>query len=131
MASPDPRIQDWTARVDGAIKTEVLRMHHHLSAWERVSTLIADNPDLPDSYWWEFMFETYASTQASAVRRQADSRRDVNSLMRLIMDVRGAKQPVNSAPGKRPGSNAPGGAQRETPIPANISPAARAASEAP
>jgi hypothetical protein len=84
----DTRIADWTARVDGAIKAEVIRMHHHLSAWERVSAMIADNPDLPDSYWWEFMFEIYAMSQASAVRRQADTRRDVNSLMRLLMDVR-------------------------------------------
>jgi hypothetical protein len=88
VATVDPRIEDWTARIDGAIKAEVLRMHHHLSTWQRVSALLADNPDLPDSYWWEFMFETYSMTQASAVRRQADSRRDVNSLMRLIMDVR-------------------------------------------
>src|SRR3954468_20960170 len=63
-------------------------MHHHRSAWDRVSVMLADNAELPDSYWWEFMFETYAITQASAVRRQADNRRDVDSLMRFIMDVR-------------------------------------------
>lgn len=84
----DPRIADWTDRVDGAIKVEVIRMHHHKSAWDRVSAMLADNPDLPDSYWWEFSFETYAMSQASAVRRQADSRKDVNSLMRLMMDMR-------------------------------------------
>jgi hypothetical protein len=84
----DPRIKDWTARIDGKVKAEVIRMHHHKSAWDRVSAMLTDNADLPDSYWWEFMFETYAITQASAVRRQADSRRDVDSLMRFIMDVR-------------------------------------------
>lgn len=63
----DPRIVDWTTRIDGAIKAEVIRMHHHLSAWQRVSAMIADNPNLPDSYWWEFMFEIYAMSQASAV----------------------------------------------------------------
>ena len=89
--SIDPRIEDWTQRVEGAIKAEVIHMHHHLSVWRRVSDMLAANPSLPDSYWWEFMFETYAMTQASAVRRQADKRKDVNSLMRLIMDVcRGA-----------------------------------------
>lgn len=86
--TPDPRIQDWTARIDGKVKNEVIRMHHHKAAWDRFSAMLADNPDLPDSYWWEFMFETYAITQASAVRRQADSRTDVDSLMRLIMDLR-------------------------------------------
>jgi len=84
----DPRIQDWTARIDGKVKTEVIRMHHHKAAWDRVSAMLADNPDLPDSYWWEFMFETYAITQASAVRRQADDRKDVDSLMRVMMDLR-------------------------------------------
>jgi hypothetical protein len=83
----DLRIKDWTARIDGKVKVEVVRMHHHKSAWDRVSAMLTDNADLPDSYWWEFMFETYAITQASAVRRQADSRRDVDSLMRFIMDV--------------------------------------------
>ncbi len=84
----DSRITDWTERIDGAIKAEVIRMHHHKSAWTRVSAMLAENADLPDSYWWEFMFEIYAMSQASAVRRQADPRRDVNSLMRLIMDMR-------------------------------------------
>lgn len=84
----DSRITGWTDRVDGAIKVEVVRMHHHKSTWDRVSALLADNQGLPDSYWWEFMFETYAMSQASAVRRQADTRKDVNSLVRLIMDIR-------------------------------------------
>jgi hypothetical protein len=83
----DPRIAAWTARIDGKVKAEVIRMHHHKAAWDRVSAMLADNPDLPDSYWWEFMFETYGVTQASAVRRQADGRRDVDSLMRFIMDM--------------------------------------------
>jgi hypothetical protein len=63
-------------------------MHHHKSAWDRVAAVLAENSDLPASYWWEFMFETYTMSQASAVRRQADTRKDVNSLMRLIMNVR-------------------------------------------
>jgi hypothetical protein len=84
----DPRIKQWTKRIEGAIQAEVIRMHHHKSAWDRVSAIVADNSDLPDSYWWEFMFETYAMSQASAVRRQADTRKDVNSLMRFIMDMR-------------------------------------------
>ena len=33
----DPRIEQWTKRVDGTIKAEVMRMHHHMSAWQRVS----------------------------------------------------------------------------------------------
>jgi hypothetical protein len=70
------------------VKAEVMRMHHHKSAWDRVCAMLSDNADLPHSYWWEFMFERYAITHASAVRRQADNRKDVDSLMRFIMDVR-------------------------------------------
>jgi hypothetical protein len=44
----DPRIKDWTARIDGKVKVEVVRMHHHKSAWDRVSAMLTDNADLPD-----------------------------------------------------------------------------------
>jgi hypothetical protein len=37
-----------------------------------------------ESYWWEFMTDTYATTQTTAVRRQLDSRADVASLWRLL-----------------------------------------------
>jgi hypothetical protein len=82
----DSRITNWTERIDGAIKAEVIRMHHHKSAWTRVSAMLAENADLPDSYWWEFMFEIYAMSQAFAVRRQADARRDVNSASSWICE---------------------------------------------
>ena len=56
--TPDPRITNWIDRVDGTIQVEVIRMHHHKSAWDRVFAMLADSPDLPDSYWWEFTVGT-------------------------------------------------------------------------
>ncbi len=42
-----------------------------------------------ESYWWEFMRDTYATTQAVAVRRQADTMRGVASLAKLIEEISG------------------------------------------
>ncbi len=84
----DARIEKWTTWIDGTIKNELLTMHLHRFAWQEATKLIEDNAELPESYWWEFMYETYAITQAAAVRRQADVRRDVVSLARFLMDVR-------------------------------------------
>jgi hypothetical protein len=84
----DPRIEKWQGWIDGLIKSNVLTMHLHRYAWEEATGVISDNAELPDSYWWEFMFETYSITQAVAVRRVADERRDVASLGRLLKDLR-------------------------------------------
>lgn len=60
-----------------------LRRH----AWEEVSGILQRHGGLPDSYWWDFMVETYATTQVMAVRRQADSHRDVVSLAKLLEPI--------------------------------------------
>ena len=87
----DPRIATWTTWIDGTIKNEFLTMHLHRYAWQEATKLVEDNAELPDSYWWEFMYETYAITQAAAIRRQVDVRRDAASLLRLLNAVqRGA-----------------------------------------
>jgi len=54
----------------------------------KVSKMLEENGQLPDSYWWEFMVDTYIVTQAVAVRRQADTHPDVASLGKLIEQVR-------------------------------------------
>jgi hypothetical protein len=62
-------------------------MHLQRDAWQTVSAMLEQNPQLPESYWWELMLDTYATTQAVAVRRQADLRADVVSLARLIAEI--------------------------------------------
>jgi hypothetical protein len=64
-------------------------MHLHRDTWREVQGIIAVHGDLPDSYWWAFMRDTYVTSQAVAVRRQADRHRDVASLGRLMEEVRG------------------------------------------
>jgi hypothetical protein len=52
-----------------------MTMHLQRDAYRKVSEMLTANADdLPDSYWWEFMRDTHATTQAVAVRRQADTR---------------------------------------------------------
>jgi AbiU2 len=83
----DERIVRWTRWVEGPIRANVLNMFLQRDAWLTVSQVIEGNGQLPHSYWWEFMFDTYSTTQAIAVRRQADLRSDVASLGRLINEI--------------------------------------------
>lgn len=86
----DERIVKWTGWLDGMIKNNIFAMHLQRLAWREVSAMLAENADaLPPSYWWEFMRDTYATTQAVAVRRQADTMRGVASLAKLVEEVAG------------------------------------------
>jgi hypothetical protein len=75
--------------MDHGISSDVFTMHLHRFAWMRIEQITNDNPALngTESYMWEFMFDTYSRTQASAVRRQADTDPQVVSLGRLISEV--------------------------------------------
>jgi hypothetical protein len=65
-AVADQRIEKWTRWIDGVIKNNVLAMHLHRHAWREVAEILERNPGLPESYWWEFMLDTYATTQGIA-----------------------------------------------------------------
>jgi hypothetical protein len=82
------RIDKWTSWLDGTIKNNVLSMYLHRDVWREVSDMLRQRGNLPDSYWWDFMRDTYATTQAAAVRRQADRQDDAASLANLIAEVR-------------------------------------------
>ena len=85
----DQRIAKWTGWIDGTIRSNVMTMHLQRDAYRKVSEMLTANADkLPESYWWGFMRDTYATTQAVAVRRQADTHRDVASLGKVIEEVR-------------------------------------------
>lgn len=89
MISPEDRIAAWVVQIESAIAPEVIRMHHHKAVWDRVAAMLGDNAEaLPESSWWAYMFETYSVTQALAIRRLADVRKDSSSLLRLLMDLR-------------------------------------------
>ena len=59
-------------------------MHDYRATWTHVGNMLAANAALPSSHWWQFMRDTYATTQAVAVRRQADRHRDAGSLGALL-----------------------------------------------
>lgn len=86
----DERVARWTSwvRTNGAIHLNVVTMHLHRAAWRQVQEIVVANGSLPDSYWWEFLRDTYATTQVTAVRRQTDVRRDAASLARLLVELR-------------------------------------------
>lgn len=63
-------------------------MHLQRDAYMKVTGILAANPTLPDSYWWEFMVDTYITTQAMAVRRQADVDKRVASLIRIMLELK-------------------------------------------
>jgi hypothetical protein len=85
----DQRIAKWTRWIQGpTIAGDVTNMHLQRHAWLEVSQVIQSNGQLPDSYWWKFMLDTYRHTQASAVRRQADTHKDAASLGKLIEQIR-------------------------------------------
>jgi hypothetical protein len=91
------RIEKWRGWIDGQIKDEVLTMHLHRDTWTQTQAIIAANPGLPESYWWEFMGDTYAVTQAVAVRRQVDIHKDVASLGKLVSELADEPQILTQA----------------------------------
>jgi hypothetical protein len=81
------RRERWRTWIDGPIRTNVLKMFLQRDAYMKVTGMLAANKSLPDSYWWEFMVDTYITTQAMAVRRQADEDRRVASLRRIMIEL--------------------------------------------
>ena len=85
----DQRVAKWKRWCEEMIDPDVLTMYLRRYAALEVGKILEDNDDqLPESYWWEFMGDTYGTTQAVAVRRQADTHRDAASLGKLIEQIR-------------------------------------------
>lgn len=93
----DAHIEKWTGWVElgGPLYSNVMTMNLHRATWRQVQEILVANGTLPDSYWWEFMTDTYATTQTTAVRRQLDRRADVASLWRLLDEVRRFRQSLS------------------------------------
>jgi hypothetical protein len=89
----NPRIAKWTRWVDaprnegGGMKDDILGMHLRRDTWEQVQAMLRGRDDLPESYWWRFMFDTYVEAQGAAVRRQVYADSDANSLGRLLLEM--------------------------------------------
>jgi hypothetical protein len=84
----DSRIEKWRRWMEDTILPDIHAMYLQRAAYRRVHEIVLANEGLPrDSYFWEYLEETYAPTQATAVRRQAESNSRVKSLGRLLQEV--------------------------------------------
>jgi hypothetical protein len=69
------------------VRPQVYTLHLRRQVWLETEAMLRANPDLPDSYWWGFMTDTYVVTQAVAVRAQVDKRDDVICLARVLREM--------------------------------------------
>jgi hypothetical protein len=83
----DSRIEKWLPCLTDEIQPEVMTMNLHRHVFREVGAIVERNATLPPSYWFEFSSETYATTQAVAIRRQAEVDTRVISLGRLIDEI--------------------------------------------
>jgi hypothetical protein len=86
MATRDSKVEKWLGWIDGQIKDEIIVMNLHRSTYREVIAM-AQKAALPDSYFWEYLQDTYSTTQAVAIRRQAETSSRVRSLGRLITEA--------------------------------------------
>jgi hypothetical protein len=86
----DPKVARWRGWIDGSIKNDVIGMHHRRQIWRELTEITDANPELAamPSAFWEYARDTYATTQAIAIRRQADITRGTCSLARLITELK-------------------------------------------
>lgn len=85
----DQRVEKWKDWLEKGISNDVYSMHLQRFAWKRMHEIIDENETLKGttSYFWEWLFDLYAKTQAGAVRRQADVNDQAASLGQLIHEI--------------------------------------------
>jgi hypothetical protein len=92
--SVDPKVARWREWIEGAIYNDIVLMHHRLQVWREVGEIVEGNARLAEmsSSLWDLHRDNYATTQAIAIRRQADMRRGTCSLARLVTEMRSNAQ---------------------------------------
>lgn len=81
----DKRYQRWVEWLE-VVRNETLSLFLNRDYWNGLGEMTRNN-DLPESSFFPALSRWYVTTQAVAIRRQVDTRRDVVSLLRLIKDV--------------------------------------------
>lgn len=82
----DSRIEKWLSWIEDPIRNDVLSMYLRRDTYETVGRIVRD-ADLPPSYYWEYLQDTYGETMSVAIRRQAEVSVRVHSLGQLINEV--------------------------------------------
>jgi hypothetical protein len=85
--APDSRVEKWKRWIESQIRAEVLGMNNHRAIYKEVGRVITEHGDLPPSQFFVFLADTYAATQAIAVRRQAEVDTRVISLGTLLDEI--------------------------------------------
>jgi hypothetical protein len=83
----DSRVEKWRKWIDGRIFQGFAMMNLHRDTYRKVQGIVEENDQLPGSYFLEFLQDHYASVQAMAIRRQADTDPRVISLGRLMAEI--------------------------------------------
>jgi hypothetical protein len=83
----DSRIEKWRRWCAGRIRDDILTMHLHRHVFREVGEITKANSDLPASYFFDYLQDTYATTQAIAIRRQAETGTRVCTLGRLLTEI--------------------------------------------
>ena len=83
----DKRLAKWTGWLWNHIGPEIHSLHVNREMWLGTQQIIAANPTLPRSYWWQFMSDTYGTMLAVALRRQVEAKDGVITLGRLVLEI--------------------------------------------
>jgi hypothetical protein len=86
--SLDSRVEKWRRWLK-RIDNEILSMHAHQDMYREVGKIVSDHGSLPASHFFDYLAAWYGTTQAAAVRRQADIDPRVVSLARLLKEIAG------------------------------------------
>lgn len=81
------RLDKWWRWLWHHIAPEIQALHLQRLVWQESQQLIRGNEALPGSYWWEYLGDTYAVTQAVALRRQLERKKGVISVARLVVEM--------------------------------------------
>jgi hypothetical protein len=83
-------VERWREWIRGPIRDDMIDMHFRRLIWKRVGEIAEANREVRNqgSAFWDFLRDTYAVTQAIAIRRQADTDRRVCSLALVIKQMR-------------------------------------------
>jgi hypothetical protein len=82
----DPRVVKWRKWCDEHIRPDVYSMHLHRHVFREIG-VITRARELPPSYFFDYLGETYATAQMMAVRRQADLHPQGASLGKLLSEI--------------------------------------------
>ncbi len=83
----DSRIEKWLSWCEDEIRPEVLTMYLQRYVFRAVGEIVEAHGSLPPSYYFDYSRDTYATTQAVAIPRQAETSPRVITLGRLITEV--------------------------------------------